>query len=188
MGKIDADAAAPVNAAPDALELLPVTMLVEAAPALFTGPRERLDVDVPPAQHRPPIRTRRCVRRDRADPAGSLESRKQFENDVILIQLREDRGYLALPIRVIECLIDRRGGNPEAGSGIAIVHQCRAQALIQLVSGDIAQLSQLPQLCQHAWSVDVQFLQVRVFQRVLKLGSADTIFHREILNRLHCRV
>ena len=67
-----------------------------------------------------------------------LELRIDFQDHVILIELREDRGDLALAKGVVERVVDVGGQNAEARSGVAIDREGGEQALIQLIAGNVA--------------------------------------------------
>ena len=54
-----------------------------------------------------------------------------------------------------------------------------------LIAGHIAQLRQLLQPGEHFRREGIQFIDVGVLQRVLKLRAAHAIFHGKILHRLH---
>ncbi len=56
---------------------------------------------------------------------------------------------------------------------------------ILLVAGRVPQFGKLLQPGQQLRRINVQFIRVRIFQRVLKLRAADAILHGQILHRLH---
>src|SRR6267378_4300687 len=114
-----------------------------------------------------------------------LELRVYFQDDVVLIQLREDSGDQALAECVVERVVYVGGKNPEARCRIAIDGEHREQALVLLIAGDITQLRQLLELFHEARDPIDQLLGVHVLQAVLKLRAADAIFHGEVLHRLH---
>ena len=49
-----------------------------------------------------------------------LERGLDFEHDVILVELGEHGGHLALAEGVVERVVDGLGQNAEAGSGVAV--------------------------------------------------------------------
>ena len=63
-----------------------------------------------------------------------------LHDDAILVRLGVDGGDDALPEGIVECVVDRRGGDAESGGGVAIDLDLRGQTLVQIVGGDVAQL------------------------------------------------
>src|SRR6266481_2500866 len=114
-----------------------------------------------------------------------LELRVHFQDDVVLIQLRENGGDQALAESVVERVVYIGGKNSEARSGIAIDGEHREQALVLLVAGDITQLGQRFEFVHEARDPIGQLLGVHVLQAVLKLRAADAVFDGEVLHRLH---
>jgi hypothetical protein len=114
-----------------------------------------------------------------------LKFRHHLKNDAVLVQLREHGGDLPLAEGIVECIGDELRRDTHAGGGIAIDLHQRRQPLIQLIAADIPQLRPYLQALQQFRSPAIQFLRIGVFQRILKLGAADAIFHGEILHRLH---
>ena len=113
-----------------------------------------------------------------------LELRINFEDDVILVQLRKDGGDLALAVGVVERIVDVGRENAEARRGVTVNHQRGKQALVQLVAGDVAQLRERFQLVHEARSPVCKLFRVDVFEAVLELRAADAIFDGQVLNRL----
>ena len=111
--------------------------------------------------------------------------RVHFEHHVVLVQLRKNGGDLALPEGVVERVVDGLGQYAQTRRGIAINHQLGLQAAILLIGGDIAHGRQLAQLVDQSRGPDRQLLRVGIFHRILILGAADPIFHRQVLHRLH---
>src|SRR6516164_7935282 len=71
-----------------------------------------------------------------------LELRIDFQNHMILIQLREDGRDLALAVGIVKRVVDVRRKDAQARSGVAVDTERRKQALVQLVTSHIAQLRQ----------------------------------------------
>ena len=69
---------------------------------------------------------------------------------MVLVELGEDGGHLALAEGVVERVVDLLRGDAEAGSGVAIDHQFGLQAAHLLIAGDVAQLRQGLQLADQA--------------------------------------
>ena len=147
-----------------------------------------------PVEEEPPATSPKAVpdaplpvrmKRSRRSPGCLLERMLDFEHHVILVQLREDGGYFALAVRVVERLVDGGRRNSQARRGVAVELQRGAKALRLLIAGDVGQFRQLPKPRQHFGRVRVQFVGARVFQRVLELGAAHAVLHREVLHRLH---
>ena len=59
------------------------------------------------------------------------------------------------------------------------------QASILLIAGNVAEFRQSLELGNQLGRPGIQFLHVRVFDRILKLRAADAIFHRQVLYGLH---
>src|ERR1700731_744479 len=113
-----------------------------------------------------------------------LELRIHFDDHVILIQLSEDGGDQALAESVVESVVDIGGKNAKARSGVAVDGECGDKALVQLVAGDIAKVGQCFQFLNEAACPVSEFLRINIFQAVLKLGAAHTVFDGQILNGL----
>ena len=113
------------------------------------------------------------------------ELRIHLEHHVVLVQLREDGGHLALPKGVVQRVVDRLRQNPQSRSGIAIDHQLGLEAAILLVGGHVAHGGQLAQFVHQFGRPDRQLLRVRAFHRILILRPAHPVFHRQVLHRLH---
>ena len=84
-----------------------------------------------------------------------MKVRLYFQNDVVLIELREHGGDLALAVGVIQRLIDGGGVIPEARSRHAVIHQARLQPEHLLIAGRVAQFRQLLQSGQQLGRIDV---------------------------------
>src|SRR6267154_819435 len=114
-----------------------------------------------------------------------LELRIYFQDDVVLIQLREDRGHEALAVSIVERVVDIGRKNSQARCGVAINGQHGDQPIILLIARDVSQFGERPELIHEARHPMSQFFRVHVFQAVLKLRAADAIFDGEVLHRLH---
>src|SRR5258708_20158553 len=114
-----------------------------------------------------------------------LEGWVHFQNHMVLIQLRENRGDLALAKSVVQRVVDRLRQNTQARCCVTIDGNRRLQSAILLVGGDGGQLGQRGQLGEQLGSPVRQFFSVRVFHRVLELRAADPVFHGQILHWLH---
>ncbi len=69
-----------------------------------------------------------------------LECRIHFEHDVILVQLRKNRGDLPLAERVVQRVVDRLRQNSQPRCRVAINRQGCLHAALLLIAGHIAQL------------------------------------------------
>ena len=115
-----------------------------------------------------------------------LELRIDFQDHVVLVQLREDGGDLALAEGVVERVVDVRGVMPRREAVSRSMTSVAQQALVLLVAGDVAQFPG----CDCSFSMKLrrpvsQFLGVDIFQGVLILRAADAVFHGQVLHRLH---
>ncbi len=115
----------------------------------------------------------------------ALKFRQRFQDDVILVQLREERGNLPLAERVVERVVNRLRRDAEPRRRHAVNHQGRLRAVRLLVGGHVAELRQRLHFRDELRRPLVQFVGIRVFERVLILRAAHAVFHRQILHRLH---
>ena len=76
-------------------------------------------------------------------------------------------------------------GDAHPRSCHAINHQRYRQAAVLLIGGNIGQLGQLLQLRDEPAGPEVQFVRVRIFQRVLVLRAADAVVDGDVLHRRH---
>src|SRR6267154_1206085 len=114
-----------------------------------------------------------------------LELRIYFQDDVVLIQLREDRGHEALAVSIVERVVDIGRKNSQARCGVAINGQHRDQPIILLIASYVAKFGERPELVHEARHPMSQLFRVHVLQAVLKLRAADAILDGEVLHRLH---
>src|SRR5215472_3499493 len=108
-----------------------------------------------------------------------------LEHHVILIELGEDGGDLALSKGVIERVVDGLGKDSEAPGCVAVDDKVNLQTIGQLVRGDVAKLRQSFQLVDKTRYPQVQVVSVGRLERVLKLCAADAVFDSEVLHGLH---
>ena len=78
--------------------------------------------------------------------------RINFEHHVILVQLGEDGGDLALSEGVVESVVDGLRQDAEPGCGVAIDHQVSFQAAILLIRGHVAHGGQFAQFGPPVWA------------------------------------
>ncbi len=114
-----------------------------------------------------------------------LELWVHFHDHMILIELRVDRGDLALAEGVVQGVVNVRGENAEPRGGIAVNDDFEKQPTTQIVAGNIAKLRKRFQSLEELRDVGVEFFGVHIFKTVLKLRAADAVFDRKILHRLH---
>src|ERR1700676_4427705 len=114
-----------------------------------------------------------------------LELRVHFHHHVILVELGENRGDLPLSEGVVQRVIDVPGQNSQPRGGVPVDGQRRQQSVIQLIGGHIAQFRQRLQLVHEFGNPLRQFIGVHIFQRILKLGAGNPVFHGQVLYRLH---
>ena len=113
-----------------------------------------------------------------------LEVLPHLHHHVVLVELRKDGGDLALAEGVVERVVHVGHGDAQPRRGVAIDHQLRAQPLVLQVAGHVGHHAFLAQLGHHPARVRGQLGLVGIFERVLELGPADAVFHRQILQRL----
>ena len=116
-----------------------------------------------------------------------LEIRICLQNHVILVQLRVHGVDLTLAISVIERAVDGGRRNPKPRCGDAINHQRYRQASGLLIGSHVGKLRQLLHLVDQPAGPQVQLVRIRVLQRVLVLGAADAVIHRDVLHRVHIK-
>ena len=104
---------------------------------------------------------------------------------MILVELREDGGDLALAESVVQRVVNVRRKNAKAGGGVAVDGERGEQALVQLVAGDVANVGERAEFGDETGCPIGELFGVHVFEAVLKLGAADAVFDGEILNGLH---
>src|SRR5215813_3655035 len=114
-----------------------------------------------------------------------LELRIHFHDDVILIELRVNRGDLALAEGVVESIVNVSWENAEPGCGVAVNDDVQQQAAGKTIVCNIAQLRKILQAFLESGNPGVQLFSVDVFQTVLKLRAADAVFDGQVLHRLH---
>ena len=82
---------------------------------------------------------------DRLERFGILlEAWRDFQDDVILVQLREDRRDLTLTEGVVERVVDRLRLDTQPRRGVTVDHHRHLQAAGLLIGGDVAQLGERP--------------------------------------------
>ena len=113
-----------------------------------------------------------------------LEVLPYFHDHVVLVELGEDGGDLALAEGVVEGVVDVGHGDAEAGGGVAVDDQAGAEALVLEVAGHVGYDIFLAEFADHQAGVFGQLDLVGIFQGVLKLGTADAVFDGEVLERL----
>ena len=85
---------------------------------------------------------------------------------------------------VVEGVVNVGHGDAEACRGVAVDHKLGAKALVLKVAGYIGNDTFLAELGHHLACVLCQFSLIRIFEGILKLGAAYTVFNSEILKRL----
>ena len=80
-------------------------------------------------------------------------------------------------------MVGRSDAEPRGGD--AIDDQRDRQPSSLLVGCDILELRQAFQFRDKAIGPIVQFVRIGIFERVLILGAADAVIHRDVLHRLH---
>src|SRR6266545_1692004 len=113
---------------------------------------------------------------------GLLKARVHLEDNVILIQLREDGRYLSLTEGVVQSVVDCLWQNTEPRRRVPINDEVCLQTVCQLITGNITQFRQDVQLLHESWHPDVQVVGVGGLQRVLELSAADAILDCQILH------
>ncbi len=117
-----------------------------------------------------------------------LEVGLHFHHHVILIELGEDGGDLALAEGVVEGIVDIGGKNAQARGGIAVDRKRGEEAVVELVGSNVAQFRERLQFGDETRRPVREFLGINIFQRVLELRARYAVFYRQVLHRLHERV
>ena len=113
-----------------------------------------------------------------------LEVLSHLHHHVVLVELGEDGGDLALAEGVVERVVHVGHGDSQPRRSVAVDQQLGAQALILEVAGHVGNHFFVAECVHHLVRVSSQFDRVRIFEGVLKLGAADAIFDRKVLKRL----
>ena len=108
---------------------------------------------------------------------------------MIAVELGEVLGDFALPIGVVECVVDQRGLDAEARGLVAVDGERQCGAARLLVAGDIAQLRQRLHLGEDLRGPRVELAQIGVEQRVLILRAGQPAADIDVLRHLQeqCR-
>ena len=114
-----------------------------------------------------------------------LVLRQSFKDHVVLIELRVHRIDLALSQSVVQSVVDGRRRNAKARSRDTVDDHRHCQPSGLLVGGDILELRQIFQFRHEAIGPIVELIRIRIFERVLILGAAHAVIHRDVLHRLH---
>ena len=111
-----------------------------------------------------------------------------FQHHVVLVELRVEGADLALPVGVVERVVDRGGRNAQPRCGHAVDRKLNRVGAGLLIRGHVFQLRQLLQLRHKFVGPLVQLVRVGIFERVLVLRAAYAIVDRDVLHRLHVEV
>src|SRR5215469_5713082 len=114
-----------------------------------------------------------------------LELGIDFQYNAILVELGVDGGDLALAEGVVESVVDGGGQNAQAGRGVAVDNQRSEKALVELVTGNVADHGNVAEFVHKARHPVGELLGVGILQAVLKFRAADAVFDGEVLHRLH---
>jgi hypothetical protein len=90
-----------------------------------------------------------------------LVARLHFEDDVVLVQLREDGRHLPLAEGVVQGVVDHLRRDAEPRGGVAVDRQGRLQATGLLIARHVAQLRQRAQLLDQLRRPGVQLAGIR---------------------------
>ena len=104
---------------------------------------------------------------------------------MVLVQLRKHCRDETLPECVIKRVVDHLRRYAKTGGAISIDGQARLKSFRLLVACHVAQFRQRLQLFDQSRRPRVQLFGVGVLEAVLKLRTADSIVHRDVLHRLH---
>ncbi len=113
-----------------------------------------------------------------------LEVGRDLHHHVILVELREDGGDLALAEGIVERVVDVGHGDAQPRSGVAVNDQLGSEALVLQVAGDVGKRGLLAQSVDHLARVGSELGLVGIFERVLELRAAHAVFHGQVLQRL----
>ena len=104
---------------------------------------------------------------------------------MVLIELRVKGVDLPLAVGVVERVVDGVGRNAQPRRRHPINRKVQSACVGLLVGGDILNFLQPLQLADELVGPLVQLVAIGILQRVLVLGAADAVIHRDVLHRLH---
>ena len=108
-----------------------------------------------------------------------------FQNHVVLVELRVEGADLPLAVGVIERVVDGVGAMP---SRDAVTRSIDSETARPPVCWSVATSSSSGSLFNSPTNLLVHSfnsLLIGILQRVLVLGAADAVIHRDVLHRLH---
>ena len=108
-----------------------------------------------------------------------------FQNDPILVRLREDRRDDALSEGIVKRIVHRRRRDAEARCGRPVDFDVCCQSVILMIARDIGDLGDLAQSGNEARNPFGKFRQVRILEHELVLGRADIRVDGQVLDRRH---
>ena len=95
-----------------------------------------------------------------------------LHHHVILVLCLVHYGHLPLSERVVQRVVDGHRRNTQAGGGLPIDHHVGGEAMVLLVTGDVAKFRHSPHLCIELRCPFQQVLQVVTLEGVLELRVA----------------
>ena len=107
-----------------------------------------------------------------------------FQHHPILVGLPEDGGDLALPEGVVQRVLDRLHRHTQPHRRVSVDVDERAESVLLLVGGDVAQRRQRGQFGQQPRRPGRELHRVGIHQRVLELGATDAGADLNVLHRL----
>src|ERR1700746_1135137 len=114
-----------------------------------------------------------------------LELGIDFQYTAILVERGVEGGDLALAGGVVQSGVDGGGQNAKAGGGVAVDNQRSEKALVQLVTGNVADHGNGAEFLHKARQPVGELLRVRILEAILKFRAAAAVFDGEVLHRLH---
>ena len=109
---------------------------------------------------------------------------RDLEDDVVLVERREDVRDLALAEGVVERVVDELRQDAEPRGRVAIDDERGLQPAVLLVGGDVAEPLDRPELREHPRGEGVELAEIRALQRVLVLRIAHAPADPHVLHRL----
>ncbi len=113
-----------------------------------------------------------------------MKFRRNFQNDMVLIQPFINIGDLALAEGIAQDIIDVLNGDSQPSRGIAIDRKIGLQALILLVGIDIAQFRNLAKSIHDDGSPVIKIVEIVSLQSVLILGATEPAADGYVLHGL----
>ncbi len=117
----------------------------------------------------------------------AFEFGRHFEDDVIVVELGEILGHLALAESIVENVIDLLRLDAVARRLVTVDDEAHRRARHLLVGGDVTQERDLAKPRQNLGGPRIELAEIRVLERVLIHGAGEPSAHPDVLRRLQVK-